>query len=110
VGSRPKFPYVRSTGYLRFVASQPCFICQRTDVQACHANQSKWGKAKSIKATDTATFPLCIRHHYEHDMCYEMTKEDRDVIEDQFIERMRVIAEAEGWYDGVKRKTKDQRN
>jgi hypothetical protein len=33
-----------------------------------------------------------------------MSKVERDALEESYVERMRLIAEAEGWYDGVKRK------
>jgi hypothetical protein len=43
-------------------------------------------------------------HHAMHDTCFEMSKVERDALEESYVERMRLIAEAEGWYDGVKRK------
>jgi hypothetical protein len=43
-------------------------------------------------------------HHAQHDVCFEMSKAERDALEESYVERMRLIAEAEGWYDGVKRK------
>jgi hypothetical protein len=104
VGARPKFSYVRSKPYLRFVASFECFACRiQGQSQAAHSNQAKHGKGKSIKASDEFCFPLCIRHHAEHDQCLEMTKAERDEIEDRYITEMLARANARGWVNGRKK-------
>jgi hypothetical protein len=101
LGARPKFVYVRSESYRRFVASQACFACGiEGQSQACHSNQAKHGKGRSIKASDMFTWPLCVRHHREHDQCLEMTKAERDAIEDEYIQRMQTLAA--GWVGGKK--------
>ncbi len=103
VGARPKFPYVRSESYRRFVASLPCFACGiENRSQACHPNQARYGKGKGIKASDAFVFPLCIMHHAMHDTCFEMTKAERDEVEDSYVERMQLIAAESGWKDGKK--------
>jgi hypothetical protein len=99
MGARPKYVYVRSEPYRRFVASQACFACGiEGQSQACHSNQAKHGKGRSIKASDVFTWPLCVRHHREHDQCLEMTKAERDAIEDEYIQRMQTLAA--GWVGG----------
>jgi hypothetical protein len=101
MGARPKFNYVRSEPYRRYVASQACFACGiEGQSQACHSNQAKHGKGRSIKASDVFTWPLCVRHHREHDHCLEMTKSERDAIEDEYIQRMQTLAA--GWIGGKK--------
>jgi hypothetical protein len=101
MGARPKFDYLRSQAYLRYVATQACFACGiEGQSNACHSNQAKHGKGRSIKASDAFTWPLCIRHHREHDQCLEMTKAERDALEDAYIERMLELALFDGWLDG----------
>ena len=104
MGARPKFTYVRSEPYRRFVASFPCFACGiEGHSQAAHSNQSRHGKGGSVKASDEFTFPLCIPHgdhqgcHTLHDLCIDMTKAERREKEDRYIERMRAFAERDGW-------------
>lgn len=104
MGSRLKFQYLRSESYRRFVASFECFACRiQGQSQACHSNQSRHGKGKSIKASDEFIFPLCIRHHREHDQCLDMTKEERDEIEERYIVEMQARANAHGWINGQRR-------
>jgi hypothetical protein len=105
VGARPKFAYLRSEVYRRFVSAQPCFACGREgNSNACHPNSSRYGKGRSIKAGDQYVFPLCIMHHAMHDTCFEMSKAERDALEESYVERMQKIAADDGWNDGVKRK------
>ena len=89
---------MRDKTYLRYVSSFPCFVCGlEGSSQACHSNQGKHGKGKSIKASDEFTFPLCISHHAQHDACWEMSKAERDELEDSYIERMHRYAKRDGW-------------
>lgn len=106
----PKFPYLRSEPYRRYVASHSCFACDWYESQCAHSNQKKHGKAGSIKASDEFSFPLCpprpghMGCHTMHDLCIEMSKEERDEIEDRYIERMWGIAAKDGWHMGRKLK------
>jgi hypothetical protein len=101
----PKFPYFRDKNYLRYVASYPCFGCGIEGYsQAAHSNQSKWGHGRSVKATDTATFPLCCQRpghqgcHMMHDLRLDgLSKEKRNQQEDEWIERMHQYAKRDGW-------------
>jgi hypothetical protein len=103
LGARPKFAYVRSEPYRRYVASQACFACGiEGQSNACHPNSARFGKGKAIKASDIFVFPLCIRHHREHDQCLDMTKAERDAIEDEYIQRMQTLAADAGWVGGKK--------
>jgi hypothetical protein len=105
LGARPKYVYVRSEPYRRYVASQACFACGIEGFsQAAHPNQAKYGKGRGIKASDAFCFPLCGPHgassgcHFQLDLSIDMTKAERDSIEDEYIQRMQAIAA--GWVGG----------
>lgn len=52
----------------RAIASLPCVECGlEGSTQAAHANTPPFGKGKGIKAHDWAEFPLCFKHHEQHD-------------------------------------------
>lgn len=96
----PKSKPVRSEDYRRFVASKPCFACGIAGFSQCaHAN---YGKGLGMKTSDLDTFPLCGPHglhsgcHTLHDLCYEMTREERREIEREYVARMQKIARAAG--------------
>jgi len=61
----PKGRYLRSKEHLRFVASQPCLICERTPADAHHI---KFAQPRSLgrKVSDEFTVPLCRAHHREN--------------------------------------------
>jgi hypothetical protein len=99
----PKANLLRSRPYRMYVAGFACFACGIEDhSQACHPNQAKYGKGGGMKAGDQFCFPLCstrpghMGHHYEHDNCIGMTKDDRDAMEDAYVERMQSLAKADG--------------
>jgi hypothetical protein len=109
MGARPKYVYVRSEPYRRYVASQACFACGIEGFsQAAHPNQAKYGKGRGIKASDAFCFPLCGPHgassgcHFQLDLSIDMTKAERDSIEDEYIQRMQTLAAAAGWIGGKK--------
>jgi hypothetical protein len=54
----------RNKAHLRFVASQPCLVCQRIP---CDAHHLKFAQARSLgrKVSDEFTVPLCREHHQE---------------------------------------------
>jgi ERF superfamily len=54
----------RSKSHLRFVASQPCLVCQRTP---CDAHHLKFAQLRSLgrKVSDEFTVPLCRDHHLQ---------------------------------------------
>jgi hypothetical protein len=99
----PKVPVFRSEPYRRFVASFACMACGAMRVQCAHSNQAKHGKAGAKRACDRFTFPLCadspfrVGCHTQHDQCIDMTKDERDAIEDRYIERMHLKAAHAGW-------------
>jgi hypothetical protein len=100
----PKSPVLRAPHYLRYVASMHCFGCGIVGYsQAAHANQARLGKGGARKASDEYTFPLCASRpghqgcHVAHDLCLDMTKHERDALEDTYIARMMAMATADGW-------------
>jgi hypothetical protein len=54
----------RNKAHLRFVASQPCLVCQRSP---CDAHHLRFAQARSLgrKVSDEFTVPLCREHHQE---------------------------------------------
>jgi hypothetical protein len=92
-------PY-RSEKYRRYVAAQPCFRCGIEGLSQCaHAN----GGGMGTKASDADTFPLCCTRpgvlgcHAEFDQCIGMTKATRRELTEQYVARMRRMADAAGW-------------
>ena len=58
--SEPK--RIRNKEHLKFVASQPCLVCDR---RPAHAHHIKFAQAKALgrKVSDEFTVPLCEIHH-----------------------------------------------
>lgn len=58
----PKSTRVRSKAHLRFVAAQPCLVCQRAPSDPHHI---KFAEARALgrKVSDEFTVPLCRDHH-----------------------------------------------
>jgi len=54
---------IQSRNHLMFVASQPCLICRRDDVQSAHIRYT--GAGMGMKPCDSFVVPLCIEHHQE---------------------------------------------
>jgi len=54
----------RNKAHLRFVAAQPCLVCQRTP---CDAHHLKFAQPRALgrKVSDEFTVPLCRQHHRE---------------------------------------------
>ena len=54
----------RNKRHLRFVASQPCLVCQR---KPCDAHHVKFAEPRALgrKVSDEFTVPLCREHHQE---------------------------------------------
>lgn len=99
----PKLFLLRSEPYRRWVASLPCIVCRIEGFsQCCHSNQAKHGKGKGRKAGDQFTWPACgarpghMGHHTEHDLCINMTKDERDALEDDYIDQTQRMAREAG--------------
>ena len=60
----PKSTRARNKAHLRFVAAQPCLVCQRTP---CDAHHIKFAEPRALgrKVSDEFTVPLCREHHQE---------------------------------------------
>lgn len=90
----------RSPGYLRYVASKPCFGCGIEGFsQAAHPNQ---GKGMGLKTSDLDTFPLCAPHwgmpgcHWQLDNSFGMTRDERRALESEYTARMHDEARRDG--------------
>jgi hypothetical protein len=101
VVAAPKEAPLRSESYRRYVASQRCFACGIEGFSQCaHANS---GKGLGIKTCDSRTFPLCAPHfgligcHQMHDLCLDVSLEERRENEARYVERMQQQAVADGW-------------
>jgi hypothetical protein len=91
----PKPRRYQNEAYRRFVASHPCFNCGIEGWSQCaHRN----GAGMGTKHSDLETFPLCATRpghmgcHMMHDLCIDMTKEQRRELEQGYVERMHEIA------------------
>ena len=74
---RQRDPRERNEKHLRYLASLPCCICGRTDVQAAHIRTAslehgKRGLGMQEKASDSWVTPLCVSHHAEQHTMNEM--------------------------------------
>lgn len=58
----------RDKAHLKFVASQPCVVCQQ---MPCDAHHLKFSQPRSLgsKVSDEFTVPLCRRHHQQLHQC-----------------------------------------
>lgn len=56
---------LRDKDHLRFVASQPCLICERAPADAHHLRFAQL-RAMGRKTSDEFTVPLCRSHHREN--------------------------------------------
>jgi ERF superfamily len=54
----------RNKAHLRFVAAQPCLVCQRSP---CDAHHLKFAQPRALgrKVSDEYTVPLCRTHHHQ---------------------------------------------
>jgi len=55
---------LRDKIHLRFVAKQPCLICERLPCDAHHLRFAQ-GRGLGLKVSDEFTVPLCRGHHRE---------------------------------------------
>ena len=61
----PKERYHRDKAHLKFVASQPCLICERSPSDAHHLRFTQ-PRAMGRKVSDEFTVPLCRTHHRDN--------------------------------------------
>lgn len=58
-----KVPRIRSKPHMAYVASLPCIVCGWHEVQVHHLTCGREAKARGLKASDSATLPLCAADH-----------------------------------------------
>ncbi|MBR1200934.1 ERF family protein [Bradyrhizobium sp. AUGA SZCCT0240] len=61
----PKLRYLRDKAHLRFVASHPCLICERSPADAHHVRFAQ-PQALGRKVSDEFAVPLCRAHHRDN--------------------------------------------
>ena len=61
----PKLRYLRDKAHLKFVASHPCLICERSPADAHHVRFAQ-AQALGRKVSDEFTVPLCRAHHRDN--------------------------------------------
>ena len=59
---------IKDKVYLKWVASNPCIICQQN---GCNAHHIQYAQHRGIgqKVGDQFTLPLCVKHHYQLHNC-----------------------------------------
>jgi len=58
---------MRDSKRLAAIRRLPCIRCGNPNSQAAHSNSAKYGKGRSIKASDEFTVPLCHSCHFQFD-------------------------------------------
>jgi hypothetical protein len=61
----PKGRYVRNKAHLKFVASHPCLICERSPADAHHVRFAQ-PRSMGKKVSDEYAVPLCRAHHRDN--------------------------------------------
>ena len=62
--SEDKVQRIKDKEYLKWVASNPCILCQNTQSQAHHVTFAM-PRGFSQKVGDQFTVPLCYKHHHQ---------------------------------------------
>lgn len=86
--------YWRSEKYLRAVAGLSCVLCHRSGYcQAAHANSLAFGKGRSIKAPDWATFPACATSYREEGchVAFDLHKDKLDKVTRMDVEAVYIL-------------------
>ncbi|WLQ15399.1 hypothetical protein O5O45_05625 [Hahella aquimaris] len=69
----------RNNKLLAAIRQLPCASCGiEGGSQAAHSNLLRHGKGRGLKASDAATFPLCVPCHMEFDQGKALTKAERE--------------------------------
>ena len=66
--SKDKELKIKDKKYLKWVASNPCIICQQN---GCNAHHIQYAQHRGIgqKVGDQFTIPLCVKHHHQLHNC-----------------------------------------
>ncbi len=59
---------IKDKKYLKWVASNPCIICQQNGCNAHHITYAQF-RGISQKVGDQFTIPLCVKHHHQLHNC-----------------------------------------
>ncbi|WP_252362593.1 hypothetical protein [Acinetobacter baumannii] len=69
--------------------------------QAAHSNSSKDGKGRSIKACDSKTTSLCFSCHHLFDTYQLGTRQESELMFDQWLEKTERMLNLKGGEDDV---------
>lgn len=101
VAPAPKVEPWRSEPYRRYQAAKPCMACGISGLgQAAHPNL---GKGMGTKTDDRLVFSLCgpspmrVGCHTAHDLCIDMTRDERREREAGYVARAQAEARRDGW-------------
>ncbi|SSQ59769.1 hypothetical protein [Acinetobacter baumannii] len=78
---------MRSTKRLNEIRALPCVRCGYPQSQAAHSNSGKHGKGKGIKSSDAFTVALCYKCHHLFDTYQLGTRQESEVMFDQWLEK-----------------------
>ncbi|WP_151839976.1 DUF968 domain-containing protein [Acinetobacter soli] len=78
---------MRSAKRLNAIRKLPCVRCGGGPSQAAHSNSSKHGKGRGIKSSDAFTVPLCASCHAAFDQYRLGTRQESEVMFEQWLEK-----------------------
>ncbi|RLL30721.1 DUF968 domain-containing protein [Acinetobacter cumulans] len=89
---------MRNPKRLAEIRKLPCVRCGNPKSQAAHSNSAKHGKGRGIKASDAFVIPLCAICHAAFDRFELGSREQSEVMFEQWlvrVERMLVMEDRE---------------
>lgn len=78
----------RNPKRLAEIRKLPCVRCGNPHSQAAHSNSAKYGKGRSIKASDEFTIPLCHSCHFQFDTFQLGNRAESEAMFDQWLVRV----------------------
>ena len=78
----------RNPKRLAAIRKLPCIRCGNPHSQAAHSNSAKYGKGRSIKASDEFTVCLCHSCHFQFDTFQLGNRVESEAMFDQWLVRV----------------------
>lgn len=79
---------MRSPKRLAEIRKLPCIRCGNPNSQAAHSNSAKYGKGRSIKASDAFVIPLCATCHAAFDRFELGNRAESEVMFEKWLVRV----------------------
>ena len=92
---------MRDAKRLAAIRKLPCVRCGYPYSQAAHSNSSKHGKGRGIKANDLYTVPLCYVCHAAFDKFELGTRQESELLFDQWLEKTELMLKIDTNSDDV---------